>query len=207
MTTSKKEEKRLSDYIRVTEVLDPYFDKSSIPPGVLEKAQERGTEVHDAIEMLLKGLGMWISPVYEPYIESFQRWVQATGFCSDNIVCLEHRMFNDELMLTGQCDLICTLGEETVLLDFKTSHSPSKSWPLQLSAYRFLSDVEIDKAIVLHLQKDGGAAKIYEYPDMWDLYKKAYDVYVHFNPKKLKGKKNDNKKNTTRKSKPLPKAR
>lgn len=184
--------RKTEDYIRVSDVLEPYFKKEYIPPDVLQAAQERGSDVHDGIELYLKGMGNWIEPQNQKYFQSFLKWTEKEKFEVSSILSLEERLFDDELMLTGKYDMIYqTLQGEKVLIDYKTSSSPSKSWPLQLGAYRHLARSlhEISYAMVLHLQKDGSIAKQYIYENQWETFKSAYDIYVYFNPTKLKRKK------------------
>lgn len=170
-----------SEYTRVTDILKPFNGLQGIDPAVLQAAAERGDTVHKIIEGKLLG----IEPINMPhpvvnYIASFDVWVNEHPI---NAIKQEIRLYDDELMITGQIDLIDKLDDGVAIIDFKTSSKPSKTWALQLSAYAYLArkaGFDVKKIGVLHLSKFGKTAKFYEYQECWDLFKKCYDLYHYF---------------------------
>lgn len=93
-------------------------------------------------------------------------------------------------MITGQVDMIIETENGAVILDLKTSSKPSKTWPLQGSAYAYMAKKEgydIKGIHFLHLSKQGLDPHLYVYDDHFDLFSKCLDVYKHFfkkNPRK-----------------------
>lgn len=176
-------ERKIEDYLRVTEVLSPFSGLDQIDPIVLENAARRGTNVHLALDAFIEGLPMKIEdPSYGGYLHS------ALGFLlKKNFVTKPKRFFDDDLMITGECDAIYKDESGLVLVDFKTSSKESKTWMLQGSAYAHLArkaGYDIKRIEFVHLLKDGKPCKIYEYEEDFELYLKCLDVYRYFFEKK-----------------------
>ena len=73
-----------------------------------------------------------------------------------------------------------------IIVDLKTSAKPSKTWPLQGSAYAYLArqaGYNISGIHFLHLQRDGYKPDLYVYEDNFDLFKKCLDIYNYFREK------------------------
>jgi len=184
-------EKIREGFTRVTECLSVYNDFSMIAPAVLKNACERGTRVHRYAEL-------YANDEYFPdldksdeacgYLESFKSWFDAVV---KRVVSLEMRLYSDVLKLTGAIDAVVVIhgAEEPVIVDYKTPAMESKSWALQLSAYKWLynndlnTKVKAERRIALMLKKDGGKAKVCEYTNTGDLktYIGALEAYRHFN--------------------------
>ena len=167
-------------YTRVTEVLYPFSGMSSIPESVLSNAARRGTRVHSVCESIMKGLGAWdVDEEISGYIDSFNQWWE-TGI---KVVEIEKRFFCDDLKITGQVDLIIDTPSGLNILDLKTPAKPSKTWPLQGSAYAYMArsqGYEITGIQFLQLRKDGKKPKLYQYEDQFELFQKCLDVYNYF---------------------------
>ena len=179
------DERNINDYLRVTEVLSPFSGLDQIDPGILENAAKRGTDIHLALDAFIEGLPMKISdPSYQGYLES------ASNFMKDKkFIIKPRRFFDDELMITGECDAIYKEEDGLVLVDFKTSSKESKTWMLQGSAYAHLarkSGYNIKRIEFVHLLKDGNPCKIYQYEEDFELYLKCLCVYRYFFEKKSK---------------------
>jgi hypothetical protein len=92
-------------------------------------------------------------------------------------------------------DLIIDSPDGAVIIDYKTSYQPSKSWPIQGSAYAYLArkaGYNVTGIRFLHLNKLGLKPDIYDYPDQFDIFSKCLDVYNYFykpTPKKKSGTK------------------
>jgi len=165
-------------YLRVTEVLKPFVSFDHINPVVLQKACERGTRVHRYAELYAKGEYF---PEPEPelagYVKSFTRWFDEMV---EEVLYLELRLYDDNLRITGQVDLIARLrgcSDSSVVIDYKTAANASLSWNLQLAAYKHLvigyEGLYPHRRIALQLFKDGSFPKIIEYtsPQDWEIYK------------------------------------
>ena len=173
------------EYTRVTEILSLYNNFDAIRPEVLQHAADRGTSVHNYCACIARD-EYFPDPDEEasPYIQSFREWFEKMV---DKVELVEKRLYNDDLMLTGAIDLVCTIrGSSTpVVVDIKTPQAKSRSWNLQLAAYRYLyGENEDPRRIALQLQKTGKIAKIVEYRDHerdWKLYLSALQLYRYFN--------------------------
>jgi len=176
-----------SKSLRVTDVLRPFSGLDKIDPKVVQHAAERGTRVHKACEGIIDGLGEWnVDDEISGYVESFKKW-WAQGH---TILAMEKRFFCSELMITGQVDLIIKQKEGAIILDIKTPAKPSKTWPLQGSAYAHMArqdGYDIRGIHFLQLSKNGSEPKIHIYDDQFELFKKCLDVFNHFYRRKDDG--------------------
>lgn len=123
-------------YTRVSKMLQVYSDYSYIKPGVLERKQVIGTNVHEAIA---NGNGENLRPRELAYYNSFRRWQVSVDF---RPLHKEMRFFDASWRITGQVDAIGTLGNsnELILVDYKTASVPMpKVWILQAHFYHYLA--------------------------------------------------------------------
>lgn len=108
----------------------------------------------------------------------------------DKVIMVEERLISKASGFCGKPDLVCVLkgDEKLTLVDWKTSVAPSKTWPLQVAAYRHLANY--DKKIVTYrglcvrLNKDGKMPKpdeYMEYENDLNKFKAALSLYKHFN--------------------------
>jgi CRISPR/Cas system-associated exonuclease Cas4 (RecB family) len=152
------------NYPRVSEIINKQTieERLTIPMEALLKAGERGTRVHEYCTSYL--LGLWTPQVDEecvPYVKAFIKWGE------DNIKSTLHtstRLYDDERKFTGEFDLIAELDDKQIaLIDIKTSSNTSKSWAIQLAAYKHLCELsgyKIDVVYNVHLKKTKAA--VYE---------------------------------------------
>lgn len=193
-------------YPRVSEIIGKQTEREmkAIPIETLKNAAERGTEIHSYCSSYLKGL--WIPEIdreYLPYFTAFTEWadqnVEKTFY--QNI-----RLYDDEKRFTGEFDCIAMLkdSKKTVLIDIKTSANSSKSWPVQLAAYKHLCMIngyEVDRVINIHLKKTKAAtyneenqmvspAKVktleIHYEDLtkfWSIFSSSLDCFYYFDKK------------------------
>ena len=176
-------------YTRVTEVLLPYKSFDNILPEVLEHAAKRGDKVHLACE--LYALNMLIEDVEEevmPFFQSFKKWFD--DYVTNVFTC-ETRIWGDEILLTGQFDLLCKIkgSDDLVLVDYKTPAIHDISWRLQTAAYTMLlrryCGINVSRRITLRLSKEGKSPIISEYLDHEHderLYLNQLEIYRCFNP-------------------------
>lgn len=153
--------------------------------SVLIDAQERGTNVHEAIESLL--LGEKVHPknltreAEKRGVAAFLDFylaVQPTDVITEQVVAY----VDDKYKFAGTLDLIATINGKRILIDLKTSKVPSIKHSIQSIAYKHAveqsTDEKIDDCYVLYLgtSHKGTRAKIDEngLPStglMWSLVK------------------------------------
>lgn len=132
-----------------------------VDPDVLDKAARRGTAVHNATENYAKFGIMDIEPDYEPYLMAFVKWWKR-----NNPVLLgsECRVYHKQLGYAGTSDLLCLIGDQVVLVDYKTSYQVnSMLCAVQLEGYDRAWEshgVKIDERKILHLKRDGNGDEI-----------------------------------------------
>lgn len=83
-------------------------------------------------------------------------------------------------MITGQVDMIIETADGSIILDLKTSAKPSKTWPLQGSAYAYMArkqGYDIKAIHFLHLNRYGEKPNLYVYDDHFELFKKCLEIY------------------------------
>lgn len=172
-------ERKLEDYIRVTDVLYPFSGLDKIDPLIVENAGKRGGKVHQICEGIISGLGeIGTDEETWGYVESFKKWWEK----GIEVIEMEKRFWDDDLRLTGQVDLIIKTDDGLAIVDLKTSSKPSKTWPLQGGAYSYLANkdgYDIKKIFFLHLNKHGKEPKIFEYFDD-GFFLSVFKVFKYF---------------------------
>lgn len=167
-------------YSRVTEILYPFSGLEKIDPAVVSNAAQRGTRVHHACEAIANGLGDWfVEDDIRGYVDSFKQW----WHLGHSVIAIEQRFYCSELMITGQVDFVLQQENGAVILDLKTPMRPSKTWPLQGSAYAYMarqSGYNITGIHFLQLNKHGKKPKLHVYDDKMEMFLKCLDVYNHF---------------------------
>jgi hypothetical protein len=190
--------KNKSLYLTVTQVLGPFSGLSGIDPEIVKSAGDRGTVVHricDSIVLQFPFDDETIDQMIREYarneehfqkekdlvlhfVVSFQKWQEGKVFLKK-----PERFFDDELMLTGECDLLYRDKEKRlVLVDLKTPASESKNWMLQGSAYSYLAKQvghNIDVIEFVQLSRTGARPKIHHYKEDFRLFKAHLDVYKY----------------------------
>ena len=166
-------------YDRVTTILSPFSGYGHIDRGVLERAADRGTKVHNMILALQHDLETFNDDdSLQGYIESYSSWVEGKKKFQ-----FPERFYDDELMMTGECDCIYKDGDDLVLVDFKTSASINKMWPYQGSAYSYMAKKEgyaITKIEFVKLEKTGKPAKSFFYKEDMEDFRLLHSVYKRF---------------------------
>lgn len=171
-------EENTPGYTRISTILAPFSGMGAIPKDILAKAADRGTAVHDAIAGMLQGFGEPKDFPFQTYLDSFKLWWREW-----EVINLNERLFDHDLKITGEYDLIYKDDEgQTVLVDFKTSAKEGKTWSLQGSAYQHLISQgrSIDRIEFVKLSKEGFAPKVYVYPNRWAEFVKVFDVWKMF---------------------------
>jgi hypothetical protein len=171
----------------VTQVLSPYQDFSMISEEVLQRATDRGTEVHAACSAY--ALGAWVRPLKEdaqPYFDSFKAWFDGYVHL---VILVEKRLYDHVLGFHGRLDFCFQLKDFSLkVVDIKTPVAEQPTWKAQLSAYNRLikisrSDLRDVGSMSLRLDPKGGDAKavVYEYSDDdWAAFLSALNAYRYF---------------------------
>lgn len=79
--------------------------------------------------------------------------------------------------------MIIDTPDGAVIIDYKTSYQPSKTWPIQGSAYAYLArkaGYDITGIRFVHLSKHGLKPDLYDYEDCFELFNSCLDVYNYF---------------------------
>lgn len=184
-------------YTRVTEVFSQWdwLRFAHIPEGKVEAAGYRGTLVHEAIDSHLKGFPAVLNEEEGGmYYQSFLQWE-----AKENLQVYQGttRLYNDDLMITGEFDALIKTQDGLVVIDWKTSYNEDKLfWPWQGCMYRYLLECSgmedlSDKIWFVKLDSKGELPKIHEYSydlELVDDYKCALRSYRRVLPhlKKLK---------------------
>lgn len=125
---------------------------------ILQDAQDRGSNVHHAIERLLNGDEVESSTLKRKrekmgvaaFVDFFQT-VQPTKVVSEQVVAYKKA----DVLFAGTLDFICTIDGKRVLIDFKTGTATSRKHELQVIAYKAAveqsSHEKIDLCYVLHV--------------------------------------------------------
>lgn len=128
----------MKNYVRVSDILARLQNFGSIDQDVLAAKAAIGTNVHDAINKFV------LNQPYEhqcererAYFNSFLSWNYKTN---PKFLMMEARLFDDNLMITGQMDAIIDSPYGPVLLDYKTSSKANeKIWNMQAHFYWYLA--------------------------------------------------------------------
>lgn len=125
---------------------------------ILVDAQERGSNVHHAIERLLLGDDVQSDSLYRKreklgvaaFVDFFQK-TQPTDVISEQVVAYKKK----DILFAGTLDMIATINGKRLLIDFKTSMVHSKKNELQVEAYRAAveqsHDEKIDGCYILYV--------------------------------------------------------
>lgn len=122
----------------VSDILRPYVDTD----WYTEESRDRGQAVHAAIRADLEG--SYVIPLprrWRGYWESYCRWRDKFGPVP---ILVEQRLIDERLRYCGQldvCAVVELIGKGAGLIDFKTSISKHKIWPIALAGYRNLLKV------------------------------------------------------------------
>jgi hypothetical protein len=108
---------------------------------VVKKAAEEGTAVHELIEEYFEGNEMRYlndkgNPKYNPNIwKMFLKFVDFWETYKPTLIETETHLFSDKLKIAGTVDLVCEIGDERWIIDFKTSNHMQTTYELQGTVY------------------------------------------------------------------------
>jgi len=165
--------KKLPSVTQITNILSN-MEYSEVSPEILEKAGERGTKVHKAIEDLTNWNDYELEEKYEDYMLSYKK-----AKALENITPLEAevRLTNNEFC--GTIDSISKIDNTKIIIDYKTTNIiHMKLLEAQFGGYKILCDynnIKIDKWYGLFLSKNG--YKFIEVKPNIEIFKKCKEIY------------------------------
>ena len=147
---------------------------------VLNKAADRGTEVHQAAENYANFGIEDISPERRGYFDGFREWFDEV---KPVVVSTEFKTYHKYLIYAGTIDLLAYIHNKLYVIDYKTTYSVEKMLTrVQLEAYKqalISQGIPVEGKAVLHLQKTG-KARLLEYDaydtDAWDVFGSLVNV-------------------------------
>lgn len=185
-------------YLRVSLVIQAYKGPINIEKSILEKKAKIGTEVHELCQRYLYGeRGLEASNQRaQNYFDCFKKFCK-NGLLSEPTLC-EHRMFDKELGITGQLDLVCPVvgKKEFILIDLKTTASIDRaSWGLQGTLYSKMlmeerPDLQLANTFSFIQLKERGNAKVETFPGWKEkigIAKKLVNNFMKKNKQTLEG--------------------
>lgn len=171
---------------------------------ILIDAQQRGTNVHQAIEALLKGQEVESSFYKRKHekkaITAFVDWfnkMKPKNALSERVVAFigDKDKDGNPMRFAGTVDLICTINGRRVIIDMKTSRMHSAKNSLQVQAYKravkesYGEDIEDGYILYLGTNHKGTRSKdidgmpstglgwsMIKSEDTFDDFKRAYDM-------------------------------
>lgn len=176
-----------SIYTRVTTPLKKFSGSDSVPCNILDYASDRGTRVHQYCELYANN--MLFGDIDDDCIDYVQAFVNFFDEHVNHVYSTEKRFFCDNKKIQGQVDMIANVKDcdGITLIDIKTSLKKSKTWNLQLAAYKYLArenKVKVNNSLVVQLKKDGTyeihLLDIEKYQSEIQLYTYALKLYRYF---------------------------
>jgi hypothetical protein len=176
-------------FTRISTISGAFAGYGSIPKAILDKAAARGTCVHKLIKSYTNDVPISDEDMFfegQPlvgYLNAFKNFWES--YEKSVILLQEERIDDDELMITGEPDLVVEHEGKLVLIDWKATLSVGKHWQIQAEGYSYLlsmiKDIPIQKILFVRLDKAGGAPEVVEYqPDWENVFKPAYRLYKMF---------------------------
>lgn len=160
---------------------------------ILKAAGKRGTNVHDATQLLEEGKVL-IRESYTAeewkHLETFVAWYKTT---QPVIEAIEHAIASDKLKIGGTIDRVYMIGGKRVLLDIKTSKSIYDSYWAQVASYTKLWEEKnptklIDCTAILRLNsrhKCGYEIQMHDRKEIeqdFKVFKAVQDIWNYINP-------------------------
>lgn len=169
----------------VTTIMKPLSDSlyKGVDTAMLNKAAERGTIVHNAIENYIK-FGVTDCPQeYAAYFSAYLKW------CRDHkvkVIQSEQKTYHKFMRYAGTIDCICKIDGMKILVDYKTSAAVNRMLTgVQTEAYAQAYETHgerIDKKAILHLDKFGNYEFI-EYrrndTESWNTFNALMTIHNH----------------------------
>ena len=142
----------------VTTIMEPLKNRSysGISESVMEKAAQRGSDVHNSIENYIKFDIIDIPDEYKGYFDAYLKWWNTFH---PEVIASEAKVYHKLLRYAGTIDLVLNINNEIVLVDIKTTATLKEDLcGVQLEGYyQALKShgILVDKKAILHLSSDG----------------------------------------------------
>lgn len=164
----------------VSEIISPIYNKiyKGINSEVMEKAADKGTKIHRAIEFKSKyNLKKYDKDISE-YIKAYE------NFRSDNpawkLLHSEYRTYHKALLYGMTIDEIYETNQGIILCDIKTTSTPHLGvWSVQLSAYKSGYENQwnkVSETYALKLSKDG-SYQLFKLKDRFSVFLSCLEIY------------------------------
>ena len=169
----------------VTTVMKPMSSSyyKGIDEDVLNKAANRGTAIHNAIENYIKFAITDIPPEFEGYFKAFKKWWKEV---KPEVIATECRMYHKFLRYAGTADMPCVINGKVICVDFKASATINRALTgVQLEAYSKAYESHgffFDGKAIVHLKSDGTyTMMMYEKNDSesWEVFGALMVVHNH----------------------------
>ena len=164
----------------VSEILKPIHDKiyGKINSKILNKAAERGTKIHRAIEFMSKYKLSKFDGEISGYLESYKKF--RSDYPTWELLHSEYRTYHKSLLYGMTVDEVYKTQKGIVLLDLKTtSETYLNTWSVQLSAYKSGYESQNEKVIktyILKLNKDG-EYQLFKLNDKFSVFLSCLEIY------------------------------
>lgn len=142
----------------VTTLMKPLSNEvyGTVDEAVLNRAAQRGTDVHETIETLVKYGIEDCTTENRGYLEAFKAWMKDHQV---EPVASECRLYHKVLRYAGTADLPSMIGGKLTMVDVKTTASLIEMLArVQLEAYvqGYASHgIAFEQKAILHLKRDG----------------------------------------------------
>ncbi|MBQ9703872.1 MAG: hypothetical protein IJV68_04940 [Clostridia bacterium] len=154
-----------------------------ISESTLDRAANKGTSVHNAIENYIKFGIDDVPPEHRGYFDGFLDWLDEK---KPVFVSSEFQCYHKLMMYGGTLDILSYIGDKLTLTDVKTTYTISEmTCRVQLEAYAQIlasHGIYIEQKEILHLTPEGRGKKRYEdYPakdaEAWRVFGSLKCVY------------------------------
>ena len=152
----------------VTQLMAPLNSAvyGGINTEVLNKAADRGTQVHLAAENYANFGIEDISPEHRGYFEGFREWFDEV---KPVVISTEFKTYHKYMIYGGTVDLLAYIDDMLYVIDYKTTYRVEKMLTrVQLEAYKqalISHGIPVTRKAVLHLMPDGKAKLLQYEPD------------------------------------------
>ncbi len=139
-----------------TQIMTPLSKEiyGDIDPEILRTAAERGTTIHEGYELYIDFLVEDLPEEYMGYLAALKKFLKDYDV---KAIATEQRIYHKMLRYAGTADLIAKIGDDTVLIDYKTtSQVVRKLTDVQLAAYKKALEsqgIKIDYTAILHVDQ------------------------------------------------------
>lgn len=169
----------------VTHVMQPLsrLKYEGIDPEILNRAAQRGTDAHSAIEFFLKYGVKECTEEARPYFDAFMKWYQDY---KPHVFLSEEMTYHPQLVYAGTIDLLAHVDCKKTLIDFKTTMTINDMLTtVQLEAYNRMLAARghgADQKAILLLKPDASYTfKTYPESDLeaWKTFTSLLQIRAH----------------------------